>query len=159
MSAPLKPLVLKMLQGTAKPGKINPNQPMPEEGTPKMPSDLTPAEREVWNRLVVELRGLHVLTKHDGPALKMLAVTYARWEQLVNVLRTEGHTFKNGSMVRARPEVVMERRAMEKILVMCGRFGLTPSDRQKVSTAPNKKREPMDEFRAPRGMSEFAARR
>lgn len=159
MSRPMKPVALKVAQGTLKAARTNPNMPLPEEGTPSMPSDLTPEERAAWKLFVAELRGLHVLTKHDGPALKMLAVTHARWEKLVNVLRTEGHTFKNGSMVRARPEVVMERRAMEKILVMYGRFGLTPADRQKVSTAPNRKRNPRDEFRADRGVSEFAARR
>ncbi len=158
------PVALKVARGTLKVGRTNPNMPTPEEGAPPTPRDLAPDELAAWKMLVKDLTALHVLSPQDGAALKMLAVTYARWERLVTVLREEGHVYrtksKSGvSMIRPRPEVVLERRAFQQFNILAGKFGLTPSDRQRVSTIPNKKRNTLDEFRTPRGMDEFAGRR
>lgn len=64
-----KPTKLKLLTGTARTHRLNPHEPQPDAAQPDAPEHLTDVAREEWDRVVVDLMALGIMTHLDRGAL------------------------------------------------------------------------------------------
>ena len=118
MPQPRKPKALRELQGTIKdhPGRQNQNQPEPTRGIGPANSNLNEYEREIWDEVVgISYRG--VLGEADRIALEMMC-------RLIAEMRLNFE-----EMTAAK---------ITQLSTLLGRFGMTPSDRTKISIPQEK---------------------
>ena len=132
---PPKPTAMKILQGTARPDRMNPDEPTPELGAvppPWLPSE-GPA-RAAWDRLAPGLVRAGILTKIDGEALGLACLALEEF-------------------LAAREDAAGWRRAdaaWKRYAVILREFGLTPSSRTRVHAVPPPAPDPLAEWEANR---------
>ncbi|WP_372836781.1 phage terminase small subunit P27 family [Puniceibacterium confluentis] len=146
-----KPTNIKILTGTARSHRINPDEPKPEVATPDAPEHLTDAARAEWDRVVVDLVTLRILTDLDRGPLAAYCQAYGRWSAAETALArmaakdavTDGLIIrtKSGNLIQ-NPLVGAANKAMADMVRYAAEFGLTPSARTRVSgldaaAAPN----------------------
>jgi P27 family predicted phage terminase small subunit len=146
-----KPTALKLVQGN--PGKraLNTAEPQPQRGIPECPDWLSPLAKEHWIEIAPRLDELGVLTLADGHALALLCETFAEYRKARADVVKHGATYwstsEDGSKLkRANPNVAIASDAAKRYRGLLAEFGLTPSSRTKVSTAPNSEVDPLDVF-------------
>jgi P27 family predicted phage terminase small subunit len=137
MARPRKPTALHLVQGTARPDRINSREPKPRRKRPRCPSHLTDGAKLQWRHFAQLLDAMGVLTEADGPALAALAETA---DDLIVARRAlaarDGLTYEaENGMVRVWPEVRLVNDATKRLASWLARFGMTPADRSKVSVA------------------------
>ena len=71
MARPTKPTILKLVTGTAKPGRLNPDEPQPDIQIPTAPHHLSKYAREEWNRIAPILEDMGLVSESDRSALAM----------------------------------------------------------------------------------------
>lgn len=125
---PRKPTALKLIQGTARPDRMNPLEPVaPELDNLAAPSYLTATEKKQWDRHAEMLSKMRVLTEADCNALGRYCVLQARF------LKEK----------RSKGEFALDR--MLKLNVQLQKletdFGLTPSSRSRIKATPDKQHE------------------
>lgn len=146
---PRKPTALKLLQGTARPDRMNPNEPQPEVVIPKKPAHLKGEAGREWKRIVPELVGLGLISRIDRAALAAYCTAYATYVETDRILQRAGLTFETpNGFLQQRPEVSIRARALDQMKGFLSLFGLSPADRSKVSGVgkPKKDDNPWDEF-------------
>jgi len=105
-----KPTKLKILKGTYRHYRENPNEPMPENPLGEPPISLTDVQQEAWHE-IAELIPDGVLTEADRIIVEIAA-------RFLSDLRLKG-SLSVGNMGH--------------LMIALGRMGLTPADRPKVS--------------------------
>jgi P27 family predicted phage terminase small subunit len=124
---------------------------------PEPPAYLDEEEREAWRRFGQDLEPLRVVTRVDWAVLELLVTSWVQGQRLRARLRAAGGGLvyeserkDGGVMMRARPEVAMLNELDRKCAMLLSRFGLTPSDRARLSPEPAppvQHRNPEDEFK------------
>ena len=112
MGAPKKPSALKAVQGTDKKNKdrLNPNEPTPVRGIGPAHKSLGEYEKEIWDEIVgISYAG--VLGEADRLVLEMMC-------RLTAEMRNDYAEFTAAKLTQ--------------LSQLCGRFGMTPSDRTKI---------------------------
>ena len=155
---PRKPSQLKRLQGTARPDRVNANEPQPDPAIPTRPGWLLPEAKREWNRVVPGLSKLGLLTALDRGAIAGGCQWWAMYVRAVRDIAESGWTFtittvKETATSRTtttgyegpRPAVAQMHKCWTQYLAFCSRFGLTPSDRSRLSVPEPK---PIDEMSA-----------
>ena len=134
-----KPVELKVIDGTYRKDRENPDAPVLPPGMPEAPAYLTGRALEIWvdygRRLLDDLR---VLSEAHWAALAMLSMELASYEQASAVIAEKGQTYttkmRGGqTSIRPRPEVAIAAKAFEHARRMLLEFGLTPASTGKVS--------------------------
>lgn len=118
MGAPRKPTALKKLQGTDKlhPERLNANEPIPARGIGPAHPSLNEYEQEIWDEVVgISYNG--VLGEADRIGMEMMCRLIA--EMRLNF----------AEMTAAK---------ITQLSQLIGRFGMTPSDRTKISIPKEK---------------------
>jgi len=148
---PPKPTSLRKLQGN--PGKraFNEREPTPPIGMPKPPRWLNAKGRRFWREIAPVLEGMRVITVADREALALLCDALAEYEAMRKVIGEQGATYEavaqsGDLMVRMRPEVRIAADAWRRASTMLQQFGLTPSARAKVQSAPPEAKDPFEEL-------------
>src|SRR5437868_3347332 len=92
-----KPTRLKILSGN--PGKraLNLSEPKPEIEVPQCPVELGPVARSEWDRLVVQLGALRILTQLDRAALAAYCGAYGMWAEATEAIQKYGTMVKSPS--------------------------------------------------------------
>ena len=130
-----KPTRLKLLTGN--PGKrpLNSHEPKPEIAVPECPIELGPVARREWDRLVVELASLRMLTNLDRAALAAYCGAYAMWAEATEAIQKFGTMVKSptGYPVQS-PYVSIANRQAEIMMRIASEFGFTPASRSRIST-------------------------
>lgn len=139
------PTNLKILKGTIRPSRMNPNEPKPKPEIPDPPTNLSPLALEKWHDITPVLFDLGLLSRADRDMLVLYCEEYARYRDAQDVIEREGMfiTTEKGNVIQ-HPAVGVVHKAialMHKILV---EFGMTPAARAKVSAA--KKPDEADPF-------------
>ena len=135
---PHVPTALKLLNGTVNTGRQNAHEPHLPPAIPDAPAHLNAEELTAWAMFGGLLQPMRVVTQADVTALELLATTYVHRARLAQALREAsqlvyGAKKADGSvMLRTRPELTALADVDRRLLVLLGRFGLTPADRQKV---------------------------
>lgn len=134
-----KPARLHYLEGTARPHRINDNQPLPKIEKPDCPSYLPAKARTAFKELRDILADeMRVLTKADRWALIMLADAWNDYREAQRILEKEGNYYKTltnegNELLRRHPMVAIRNDAWERTKSMLSEFGCTPSSRRNVS--------------------------
>lgn len=137
-----KPTKLKILTGTARSHRLNPQEPKPELATPDAPGHLTEAARKEWDRVVVDLVALGILTNLDRGALAAYCQAWGRWSAAETALArmAERDASTDGLIIRTKsgnliqnPLVGAANKAMADMVRYAAEFGLTPSARTRVA--------------------------
>ena len=132
-----KPTRLKMLTGN--PGKrpLNQDEPRPEANIPECPPELGPVARAEWDRLVVELAALRLLTNLDRAALAAYCGTYALWADATAQIEKYGAMIKSpqGFPIQS-PYLAIANRQAEIMMRIASEFGFTPASRSRIATPP-----------------------
>lgn len=102
-----------------------------------MPTDLNPAARAEWMRLVAETLKTGVLTETDRGILKAAARAYAMWQKAEALLDRHGLTYETenttgGTVIKKRPEVEIASDSWRRYRAALCELGLTPSARSRV---------------------------
>jgi P27 family predicted phage terminase small subunit len=136
------PTNLKLLTGTARAHRLNPQEPLPDVATPDAPEHLTEAALAEWDRIVLELFAMKLLTNLDRAALAAYCQAYGRWSSAETALaRMAAHDAvtdglivktKSGNLIQ-NPLVGAANKAMADMVRYAAEFGLTPSARTRVA--------------------------
>ncbi len=153
MARPRKPSHLKLVTGTARADRMNPNEPKPVAlADLAPPPSMTTRATNAWRKLAPLLQRMGVLTEADTLALMQLCEAYAEILSARAALRDRGGptyettTVQGGRMVRTYPEVAMLADADRRFLQYLAAFGLTPASRSKVSANPDAGKDPLAEY-------------
>jgi hypothetical protein len=123
---PPKPTALKRLRGELRPSRLNRNEPQPPVGA-EPPPWLTKAARRRWALLAPILLDMRVLTRADAVALGNTCELLAAFHRQCK----EGRPTSN---------------LAGEIRQHLGRFGLTPADRARITSAPPVVDDPFESF-------------
>jgi P27 family predicted phage terminase small subunit len=129
-----KPTRLKVLAGN--PGKrpLNEREPKPEPSVPDCPPELGPVARREWDRLVVELGKLRILTNLDRAALASYCGAYALWAEAMEQIQKYGAMVKSPSgYPQQSPYLAIANRQAEIMMRIASEFGFTPASRSRIS--------------------------
>ncbi len=155
MANPRKPTDLKLVAGTARKDRSNPNEPLPEKVAPTCPAHLSDEAKVQWGRLCVELELMGVLTRADGIALEALVRKHCEVVTLAALVDKHGHLYEtkatNGEFaLKGNPAVAMLHSAETELRQMRSEFGLSPASRTKVHTVqPSGNKNPAAEPKKP----------
>lgn len=145
----MKPSSLKVLQGTQRPGRVNPAEPKPMAIplNQRPPAWLSDRGRRAWREILPILRRMGVVTVADPLALSMLADAVGEYIEARTVVIAEGATYwteGQSRMLRPRPEVAIASDAWRRAKQLLTEFGLTPASRGRVSGSPEKAEDPLE---------------
>ena len=158
---PAKPEKFKVLQGTARPDRVNKKQPKLEAELPRAPAGLTETEKRAWKYVTRLIKPMNITTKADALAVEQLVTAYVDFWDARRAINKSGSTYiskmakgKNEDgekslnvIIRRRPEVEIMTDAWRRIEKMLSHFGLSPSSRAKVSIVGElKEADPFDQF-------------
>lgn len=131
---------LKVIAGTSRPDRANPNEPKARAGAAVAPAWLSERAAEIFDRITVTLLGMGIASPDDADALAMLASRLEEIEICTAVIEDAGRTYEKRDpetdellMIRARPEVGMRNEALRHAQSLLSEFGLSPAARAKVS--------------------------
>jgi P27 family predicted phage terminase small subunit len=129
---------LKIIKGTARPDRMNPDAPAPNNGIAEAPAWLSDRASELFAQLSATLDGMGIASPDDAMALSLLASRIEEVELMTAALEDGGRTYDTigqggAQMRRAAPEVGMRNEAMRHAHSLLSEFGLSPSARSKVS--------------------------
>lgn len=133
---PPKPAKLTELRGN--PSKKKPTvEPEPARGAPRPPADLKGEALAEWGRIVPELDRLGLITVVDRAYLVAYCEAWASFNAAREALAEYGPLVagRDGGLVKNPASQIM-RDAADLMLKFGSRFGLSPSDRTRLSVAP-----------------------
>jgi len=135
------PTSVKMLKGTLKKCRTNPNEPFPD-ATVAMPTDpeiLDEVGMNEYRHKAKAMAKLGCFTEWDNTALCAYAALYSSWVKIEKTLAEEGYVIESAKGLPIRHPLVGMRNAtlalMNNYLVQ---FGLTPVSRSKVKADKGK---------------------
>jgi hypothetical protein len=131
MGAPKKPMALRELHGTANRNKQrnNDDAPTPERGIGPAPAHFNELQSDIWDYLVgVMFAG--VLGSSDRPTFELLTVLFWRF-------RHGGYEQEATIPALAVGEMTLMNNIMAK-------YGMNPSDRQRIVVPKGEKKNPFE---------------
>jgi phage terminase, small subunit, putative, P27 family len=133
---PPKPTALKLLHGDDKknPQRINRSEPVPADDVVRPTVDLADEAQAAWDRLAPDLMRKGVLTAWDAQAFTVYCQTVAHYNAASRMLELEGMTARGaaGGVIKS-PFWQIMRDAVATMTTIGGQFGLSPSERSKLS--------------------------
>lgn len=137
---------LKVLSGTARKDRMNPDAPVVPSGMTEPPDWLNARAAEVFHQLSGILDTLNLSTPVDAAALSLLASRLEEVEAASAVIDDLGRTYStegpSGQLFRPRPEIAMRNEAMRHAQSLLSDFGLNPAARSKVSAGKHVEENP-----------------
>lgn len=140
-----KPTQLKIVQGTARPDRMNEDEPVPPAGDIVPPAWLKKRARRLWAEMSPILMQMGVLTTADVQAFAVLCETQAEFiEARADVAKrgTEIERTRYGKdgmpfvETRDNPSVRIASDAGKRVKAMMVEFGMSPSSRSRVKATP-----------------------
>ena len=154
-----KPTNLKLLAGNPGRHPLNKNEPKPPPVAPRCPGWLNKTAKKEWKRIAPSLEQLGLLTEIDMANLAAYCRTYAEMIKAEQFLEKHGLTYQipkrdeEGNVislyVQQWPQISIVRRCQEEIRSYSALFGLSPSDRSRMSLPGRGENiDPFEEFLA-----------
>jgi len=127
------PTALKVLRGNPGKGALPRDEPRMTSGVPAAPAWLSVVAKREYRRVGRLLLTAGVMTIADGPALAMLATSWATW------VEAETAAIEHGLIVKGRdgapavnPYRKIANEAYDRTRQLLVEFGMTPSSRTRV---------------------------
>lgn len=145
MARPTIPDEIKALRGTLEKSRINKNKPVVEKldfNEVKAPSYLNIYGRRFYLKFSELMINKGVLSNFDLESLGLLSSEYGKYIEAQLKLKKEGYTItgtnKNGSQYEmVSPYINIASTAFKNYNSLISKFGLTPSDRSKLTVQYN----------------------
>ena len=130
------PTKLKLIKGTARPGRMVPNEPQPSPEMPVPPDHLAGHALSKWHELTPILFDLGLLTKVDRDPLVLYCEEYARYRDAQDEIAKDGMFIvtDKGNVIQ-HPAVGVVHKAIGIMHRLMVEFGMTPAARSKVSSS------------------------
>jgi P27 family predicted phage terminase small subunit len=133
-----KPEHLKLVQGTSRKDRSNPDAPTPPDELPVAPDTLTSNGKAHFVRLVAIIDGMGVASSADVDAVAMAATRLDEIDLAGLEIEHAGMVVtsinaRGDKMLRGHPAVRQRSEAMRHLQSLLAEFGLTPAARTKVS--------------------------
>jgi len=148
MARPRKPTALKVVQGTNRKDRTNPNEPKPETNIPSCPSHLNADAKREWKRITKELAKMNLVTEFDRSALAAYCLAYGTWVEAERGIKKDGMiaVTPNG-LLQQSAWLQIRNKALEQLHKYAVEFGFTPASRSKVSVMEKEpEADPLNEF-------------
>lgn len=133
-AAPL-PTNVRVLRGETRPSQIGHGDPVPPAVEVAAPDWISADVREVWDRLMVFLVPMGLVTVADIEDLVVLCTAIVQHRDATMLLEREGLTVKTKNGSARHPATAVQHSAASRILQYGGRFGMSPSDRAGLGRA------------------------
>lgn len=145
MGRPPKPTRLKELAGN--PGKraLNKREPRPTVAVPTRPAWLLPEAKREWTRLARELGPLGLVTLVDRGALAAYCQSWARYVEAERRL-TEMQSDPAVESIDLRRQAMVSNKRLTEVMALGAKFGLSPSDRTRLTVPTSESADPFEEF-------------
>ena len=135
---------LKLVAGTARPDRTNPNPPVTPSALPEPPEWLSTRAAEIFLGLVGVLEEMGIASISDTAALALLSSRLEEVEICTAIVEDGGRSYQSSGrrnkkgqiisqQVKRHPAVGMRSEAMRHAQSLLAEFGLTPAARSKVS--------------------------
>lgn len=126
------------VRSTRKPAAVSADQV--QEGGTKAPAWLKGEGLAIWQKRGPVLRQARLLAASDELAFARYCRNFALWIKLRADLDKRGYTYdasttNGGTLRRADPSFLIADRVERQLLAVEDRFGLSPSERQKIMAA------------------------
>jgi len=151
MARPRTPNNLRILKGTDKqhPERMR-TPPEPKKGKIHPPTWLKPKARKAFIELAKITTDMNVLTTADKMSLAMVCDAYSDYLEANELVEKNGQTYvvtnREGiDMIKANPATTIKADAWRRVMIGLGKFGLSPSEREKINITPVKKKNPFDD--------------
>lgn len=129
-----KPKEIKLLQGTFRKDRDNPDAPPSIEGVMEMLWERDPLTTEWFNRLVAYLKMEHRGSKTDEAILWLAARRCAEIQLLDPDVAMYGRVYFKDGLMKSNPAVKQLNDALRHLHSLLSELGLTPASRNRVST-------------------------
>ena len=136
---PRKPTLLKKIQGTHRPCRENPEEPMLPAEVPITPDHLNDYARKEWEEISIILYNQGILSIIDKAALAGYCVMYGRWVEAEKKVEEEPFVTENvvGQLI-TNPYIKIANEAYKLMAKALTEFGMTPASRPKISVKKDK---------------------
>lgn len=135
---------LKVVAGTDRPDRMNPDAPVPSEAVPEAPEWLSKRASEIFEQLVSITGGMGIASASDAAMLAMAASRLEEVEICTALIEDGGRTFVShaeydsegratSQQIKGHPAVAQRSEAMRHAQSLLVEFGLSPAARSKVS--------------------------
>ena len=147
-----KPTALKILAGTARASRIDPNEPQPNIKLAAPPKHLSDEAKKEWRRIGKKLLRLGIVSEIDYAALGLYCENWSRWIEAELAMQKYGLMLVKDKFPTVSPYLKIANDAMAGMLRVLVEFGMTPSARTRVSARRvQANADPFQEFEGQRG--------
>ena len=138
-----KPTSLKVLHGTARPDRVNENEPKPRPVSGEKPAAMDYYAEKAWDYLAPKLEKLGVLTEIDTLLFAMFCEAYGRWERSRRRLKD---TMKAGDNDDIRRVEISVEKAEQSVRLLAGEFGIGAAARSRLSVQGEQEEDAFEAF-------------
>jgi P27 family predicted phage terminase small subunit len=140
------PTNLKLIRGTARPHRMNKDEP--PACAPEPPAHLDNRARSKFTEMAEMLARCGVMTELDRDALARYAVIWCRWIDAEAEIKRKGSIVKTeGGNIIQSPYLAVANRCHRQLAQLEAEFGLTPSSRSRVrASVPSIESDPADKY-------------
>ncbi len=142
------PTHLKLVKGTARPHRLNKDEPKPTVAQPEAPAHLDERAKAKFVAMAEMLARHGVMTELDAGALARYAVVWCRWVDAEAEIKRRGPVVKTeGGNVIQNPFLAVANKCLLQMAQLESEFGLTPSSRSRIRMAePTETVDPFEEY-------------
>ena len=142
------PTHLKLVKGTARPHRLNKDEPKPTVAQPEAPAHLDERAKAKFVAMAEMLARHGVMTELDTGALARYAVVWCRWVDAEAEIKRRGPVVKTeGGNVIQNPFLAVANKCLLQMAQLESEFGLTPSSRSRIRMAePTETVDPFEEY-------------
>jgi len=146
-----KPVELTLIQGNPgkRPIRTTPSFPVL---TDHPPDELPPRGRALWRRLIKQLKPIRLVQATDREALLVLCDLWATYCDAMDLVRKHGTLIRSRNKNEDRAALIVNpawrvaRDASKQMESLWGSFGLTPSDRARLTLGGGDRGEAPDDL-------------
>ena len=142
------PTHLKLVKGTARPHRLNKDEPKPTVAVPEPPSHLDERAKAKFVAMAEMLARHGVMTELDAGALSRYVVVWCRWVDAEAEIKRRGPVVKTeGGNIIQNPFLAVANKCLLQMAQLESEFGMTPSSRSRIRMAePAETIDPFEEF-------------
>lgn len=142
------PTHLKLVKGTARPHRLNKDEPKPPVAVPEAPAHLEERARAKFTAMAEMLARHGVMTELDAGAIARYAVVWCRWLDAEAEVKRRGPVVKTeaGNIIQ-NPFLAVANKCLAQMAQIESEFGMTPSARSRIRMAePADQTDPFEEY-------------
>lgn len=135
---------LKVVAGTDRPDRMNPDAPKPAASIPEAPDWLSARGAEIFDQLVAIIGAMGIGSSSDAAMLALASSRLEEVEICTAMIEDGGRTFVSNvtyddqgrvasQQIKGHPAVAQRSEAMRHAQSLLSEFGLSPAARSKVS--------------------------